>query len=427
MLRRTFRSLREHNYRRYFIGHGLSVSGTWMQRVGQDWLVLQLTGDGLALGVATAMQFLPTLLLGAWGGVIVDRVDRRRLLLLTQSAQLVLALALAGLTFAGSIRLWMVYLLALLLGMVTVVDSPGRQAFVGDLVGPADYVNAQALNSTVHNTGRLVGPAIAGLIIAQAGVGTAFLVNAVSYIALLAALARMDRTLLLPRDPPGRRRGQIREGLRYVWSRPHLRAAMLLVLVIGLLGQNFRVVLPILARDTFHGGPQAYGYLTAILGLGAVLGALGTATRLTASPRALGVAAAGFGVANLLMAAVPTLGLAYAVMALVGFANLSFNTLARTLLQLGTDRSLHGRVLALHGLVFLGTTPFGGPLLGWICERWGAPTGFAVAGCSALAAAAALARPLLRRLPPAFRPARLATRTPLHTSGTPRRFSILCS
>ncbi|MGH3328386.1 MAG: MFS transporter [Streptomycetales bacterium] len=397
MLRRTFRSLRDHNYRSYFLGHALSVTGTWMQRVGQDWLVLQLTDDAIALGISTAMQFGPVLLFGAWGGLLADRVDRRRLLLFSQSAQLCLALALAALTATGAVRLWMVYVLALLLGFTTVVDNPARHAFVANLVGPSDYVNAQALNSTAHNTGRLVGPAIAGLIIASVGVAPVFVINAVSYLALITSLLRMDQATMQPaHEPPTRARGQIREGLRYVWSRPELRAAMLLVFVIALLGQNFRVVLPMMAKDTFHGGAQAYGYLTAMLGLGAILGALGSAARLSVPPQALGVAAAGFGVMNLAMAMAPSLQLAYLMVAGVGIANLSFNTVARTLLQLNAERAMHGRVLALHGLVFLGTTPVGGPLLGWICETWDARAGFLVAGASALVAAG-VALPGLRR------------------------------
>ena len=395
--RRAFRSLQERNYRLFFIGHSVSVSGTWMQRVAQDWLVLKLTDDAVALGVAMALQFGPMLVLGMWGGLLVDRVDRRRLLLVTQASQLALALGLGLLTLTGAVRLWMVYLLALLLGLITVVDSPGRQAFVGDLVDPDDYVNAQSLNSTAHNAGRLVGPAVAGVVIATAGVAVAFLVNAASFVALLVGLVRMDPAAMRPRQPLPPAKGQVREGLRYVWAKPELRAAMLLVLVIALLGQNFRVVLPIIAKDTFGGGPEVYGALMAMLGLGAVAGALGSAARERVAPRSLLVAAVAFGAANLLMAASPTLQLAYVAVVAVGFANLTFNTLARTLLQLSTERSAHGRVLALHGQVFLGTTPLGGPLLGWVCEVWGGRAGLVLGGGSALLAAAVTLPVLLPR------------------------------
>jgi MFS family permease len=386
----TFRSLREANYRRFFVGHSVSVVGTWMQRVAQDWLVLTLTGSGVALGISTALQFGPMLVLGLWGGTIVDRVDRRKPIIATQSVQAVLAGMLGVLAITGAVELWMVYALALALGLVTVLDSPARQALVGEMVEPTDYVNAQALNSTVHNAGRLVGPAIAGLLIATAGVGVAFLVNAVSFVAVLVGLLRMDPTALRRTPPQGRRKGQAREGLRYVRASPELRAVLLLVGVVALFGQNFRVVLPLLAQSTFDGGAEVYGYLTAALGLGAVVGALFSASRETATSWGLVLSCLAFGLVNLAAAAVPNLIAAYLAMVAIGFANIVFNTLGRTVLQLGSDPGMHGRVLALHGLVFLGSTPFGGPLLGWVCERFGARAGFVVAGVAALVGAAAV-------------------------------------
>jgi MFS family permease len=398
---RTFRSLREPNYRRFFVGQSVSVVGTWMQRVAQDWLVLTLTGSGVALGISTALQFGPMLVLGLWGGTVVDRVDRRKLIMLTQAVQAVLAATLGVLALTGVVQLWMVYVLALALGLTTVFDSPARQALLGEMVEPADYVNAQALNSTVHNAGRLVGPAIAGLLIATAGVGAAFLVNAVSFIAVLVGLLRMDPSGLRPppttRGPRKGRKGQVREGLRYVRASPDLRAALLLVGVVALLGQNFRVVLPLFAQSTFDGGAEVYGYLTAALGLGAVVGALFSASRETATSWGLLVSCLAFGVVNLVAAATPTLVAAYLAMVAVGFVNIVFNTIGRTVLLLGSDPGMHGRVLALHGLVFLGSTPLGGPLLGWICEAYGARAGFVVAGAGALVTGGALL-PRLRAL-----------------------------
>jgi MFS family permease len=387
---RTFRSLHEPNFRRYFVGHAVSVVGTWAQRVAQDWLVLTLTGSGIALGVSTVLQFGPVLLLGMWGGVVVDRVDRRRLLVFTQSAQAVLAATLAGLALAGVVELWMVYALALALGVVTVLDNPARQAFVGEMVEPAQYVNAQALTSTVHNAGRLVGPALAGLLIATTGVGVAFLVNAASFIAVLIGLLRIDPSTLRRGTRAGPRERRAGEGLRYVRRTPDLWATLLLVGVVALFGQNFRVVLPLLAQDTFHGGPEVYGYLTAALGLGAVLGALYSASRETATPWGVLLACLAFGAVNLVAAAAPVLVAAYSAMAALGFVNIVFNTLGRSVLLLGSDPTMHGRVLALHTLVFLGSTPFGGPLLGWICEVFGPRIGFVVAGAAALAAGIAL-------------------------------------
>jgi MFS family permease len=394
---RTFRSLREPNYRRYFTGQAVSVIGTWMQRVAQDWLVLTLTGSGVALGISTALQFGPILVLGLWAGAVVDRLNRRRLIIVTQAVQAVLAATLAVLTLTGTVELWMVYALALALGVVTAFDSPARQALVGEMVAPEDYVNAQALSSTIHNAGRFVGPAIAGLLIATTNVGVAFAVNAVSFAAVLIGLLRMDARGLRPVAVADSGKGAAREGLRYVLASPDLRAALLLVGVVALFGQNFRVVLPLLAQSTFDGGAEVYGYLTAALGLGAVVGALFSASRETATSWGLLISCFGFGVVNLIAAAAPTLIAAYLAMAAIGFANIIFNTLARTVLLLGSDPSMHGRLLALHGLVFLGSTPFGGPLLGWICEAFGARAGLVVAGGTALLAAVVLL-PRLRGL-----------------------------
>jgi MFS family permease len=396
-----FRSLHQRNYRLFFGGHAVSISGTWMQRVAQDWLIYTLTGSGVALGVASALQFGPMLLLGIWGGSVVDRHDRRRLLLLTQTIQATLALALGLLAVTGTVRLWMVYALACALGVVTVVDSPARSSFVSDLVGPQDYVNAQSLNSTMHNAGRLIGPAVAGLVIASWSVGVAFLINAASFAAVLWSLARMDPASMSRHDtdPAAGPRAAAADGLRYVWRHRELRACMLIVAVVGLFGQNFRVVLPLLASDTFGGGAAAYGYLTAALGLGAVVGALFTASRRTASWRAMLLATIAFGVTNVLAALSPSLAMAYAALALLGIANICVNTLGRTLLMVHSPPSMHGRVLALHGLVFLGSTPFGGLLLGWVCEVTGARTGLLLAAVTALLVSAAVARRLGRREP----------------------------
>jgi MFS family permease len=247
-----FRSLQVPNYRLFFGGHAVSVIGTWMQRVAQDWLVLELSDSAVAVGVATALQALPTLFLGLWGGLLVDRLDRRKTIIATQAVSAVLAAALAVLTLTGVVQLWMVFLLALGLGLVTVLDVPARQAFVTEMVGPEDYVNAQSLNSTVHNAGRLIGPAVAGLLIAWVGSGGAFAINAVSFVAVLVSLFRMDPARLDRAEPLPRERGQALEGLRYVWQRPELRACLILVAVVSLFGQNFRVVLPLFARDVLR-------------------------------------------------------------------------------------------------------------------------------------------------------------------------------
>ncbi|MGP4015993.1 MFS transporter [Saccharopolyspora sp. 5N708] len=394
---RTVRSLRHRDYRRFLFGHAVSVIGTWMQRVAQDWLVVQLTDNGLALGITSALQFVPTLLFGLWGGALVDRLDRRRLLIGTQTASALLAATLAALSLTGLVRLWMVYVLALGLGLVTVLDTPARQALVTDKVPKQDYANAQALNSTVHNAGRLIGPALAGVVIAIAGVGTAFAINAVSFVAVLIGLLRMaPDTPAAAHERRTTPKGAL-EGLRYVLARPEMTATLVLVAVIGLFGQNFRVVLPLLARDDLHSGVSGYGALTSALGLGAALGALVAASREEVGLRGIAWWTAAFAATNAAAALAPGLSLTLVAVTAMGIANISFNTLTRTLLQLRADKGLQGRVISLHSLVFLGTTPLGGPLLGWWCERFGARAGLWLAAATALLAAVAVL-PVLRRV-----------------------------
>jgi MFS family permease len=409
--RRVFRSLAVPNYRFYFMGQAVSVVGTWMQRVAQDWLVLDLSDSAVALGISTALQFLPMLLFGLWGGVLVDRLDRRRTIMATQAVSAVLAAVLATAVLTGVAQLWMVYVLALCLGLVTVLDVPARQAFVTEIVGPEDYVNAQSLNSTVNNAGRLVGPAVAGVLLAVVDVGVAFGLNAVSFAAVLFGLARMDTAALRRVPRAARASGGAREGLRYVWERPELRVCMLLVAVVALVGQNFRVVLPVLARDTLGGGPEVYGWLTSALGVGAVLGGLASAGRREVTSWSLLRWTWIFGGVNAVAVFVPGLALTLGMMVTLGIANISFNTLARTMLQIGTEPAMQGRVIALHSLVFLGSTPIGGPLTGWLCERWGAGAGLLLAGVSAGAAALAVT-PVLRRSRLAARAA-AGARTPV--------------
>jgi MFS family permease len=242
--RRTFTSLANPNFRAYFLGSAVSVSGTWMQRVAQDWLVLELSHSGVALGVASSLQFAPVLVLGAWGGAVIDRVDRRRLLIVTQASSALLAAVLGAVTAAGAVTLWMVYALALALGVVTVFDSPARQTFVAEMVGTEHVVNAQSLYSSVHNGGRLVGPAMAGIVIAWWGVAAAFALNALSFAAMIVALASMNVNALMRTPPAIRAPRQVRDGLRYLWNHRDLRVSLVLVAVVGVFGQNFRVVLP---------------------------------------------------------------------------------------------------------------------------------------------------------------------------------------
>ena len=409
--RRTFSSLSDRNYRAYFLGSAVSVSGTWMQRVAQDWLVLQLTHSGVALGVSSALQFAPVLVLGAWGGAVIDRVDRRRLLLITQLLSALLAAALGLVCATGVVTLWMVYALTLGLGVVTVFDSPARQTFVAEMVGTGKVINAQSLYSTVHNSGRLIGPALAGVIIAWLGVASAFAINALSFVAMIVALASMDVGALLRVPPTARAPRQIREGFGYLWSHRELRASLILVAIVGVFGQNFRVVLPLIAQNTYHGGAQSYGYLTAALGLGAVIGALGSAARSRSSLRGLLLTCLAFGATNLLVSVMPSFVLALAMIVGVGVTNIIFNTVGRTLMIIESAPAMRGRVMALYNIVFLGSTPIGGPVVGWACQAWGARSGFVIAGVSAICGAAVMmsGRPFTS---PESEPSRGGTATP---------------
>jgi MFS family permease len=386
---RTFRSLRIRNYRLFFFGQLVSVTGTWMQTVAQSWLVLNLTGSGVALGITVALQFLPMLLFGMWGGLLADRLDKRRLLVATQAAGGVLAVALWALVATGAVQLWMVYAFAFLLGVVTMVDMPTRQAFVIEMVGPDEVPNAVGLNSAMFNTGRILGPAAAGVMIAWFGIAPAFLANGLSFLAVIAGLLAMRTEELFRREPAERRRGEVRAGLRYVWADPTLRSTLFLVAVLGLFGFNFVVVLPLLARFTFGAGAGLYSVFTALMSVGSLVGALVAASRPRPTRGLLVGAAAAFGVLLLATAAAPTALVTGVLLVAVGLAVMLFLATANTTLQLRSDPAMRGRVMALYGLLFLGSTPVGGPLLGWISGRWGARSGLALGGALSLAAAVA--------------------------------------
>lgn len=384
------------NLRIYLAGHSVSVIGTWVQRVAQDWLVLQITHNGAALGLSIAAQFVPMLLLGPYGGLLVDRLDRRRTIVVTQAVSGLLAAALAVITLLDVVQLWSVLLLALGLGLVTVLDVPARQAFIASMVEPADYANAQALASSVNNAGRLVGPAVAGVLIATAGLAVAFMVNAASFVAVLVSLAVLNGDRLRPSPRIPRKKGQVREGVDYLWRSPQLRATILLVAVVAIFGQNFRVVLALAATELYHGDAATYGWLTSAIGLGALAGAVVSASVHIPTAWSVLLATVAFGAVNIVAAVSPTLAMALVVMFGIGITNIIFNTLARTVLLLNSAPEMHGRMMAIHGQVFLGSTPIGGPLVGWLCELWGARTGFFIAGGTTLLAAVLLARSAYR-------------------------------
>jgi MFS family permease len=393
--RDTFRSLRNRNFKLYVSGQLVSVVGTAMQQVAQSWLVYDMTGSGTALGVIMALQFLPMLLFGVWGGLLADRLDKRRLLIFSQSSSGALAVALWALVATGTVQLWMVYALAFLLGCVSTVDMPTRQSFVMEMVGRDDTSNAVALNSATFNSGRLLGPAVGGLIIAGLGVGLCFLLNGLSYIGPVLALRAMrtDELVPLPRAP--RAPGQVREGMRYAWRTPELRTPLLLVTVVGTFGFNFIVVLPLLANKAFGGGPRLYGALTSLMGLGSLIGALATARRNAPTRKVLVGGAAAFGAAATLVAVSPTAAVAAVLLVGVGVAMMVFLATANSTLQLESDPAMRGRVMALYGLVFLGSTPVGGPIIGWVAEHWGARAGLALGGIASFLAAVVAAAPVL--------------------------------
>jgi MFS family permease len=396
---RTFRSLQNRNYRLFFAGQLVSLVGTAMQVVAQSWLVLTLTDSGVALGVTAALQFTPMLVLGIWGGVVADRFDKRRVLLATQVSSALLAFVLWLLVVTGAVTLWMVYALALLLGLVNVVDLPSRHAFVIEMVGNDEVVNAVGLNSAVFNTGRLVGPAVAGVLIASVGVASCFLINALSYVPVIAGLAAMRSQELFRHAPVAAGPGPVRAGLRYVWSTPELRSTILLVAVIGVFGLNFVVVLPLLARFALEGGPRLYGGLSSAMALGSVIGALVAASRGRPTRRLLVAGAAAFGALTVVAAAAPTALAVGLLLVPTGLALMLFLATANTTLQLASDTAMRGRVMALYGLVFLGSTPLGGPLMGWLSEQWGSRAAMAAGGAVSLVAAAVAAVATTRRRP----------------------------
>jgi MFS family permease len=379
------------NFRLFVSGHLVSSTGTWMQQVGQDWLVLRLTDAPLPLGITLALQFAPMLALGAWAGVVADRVDKRRLLLAANAAMATLALTLGALTATGAVRLWMVYVLALLLGCVTAFDMPARQAFVSEMVGPDRVVNAVGLNSASFNTARVVGPAVAGVLIAVVGIAPAFFLNAVSYLAMIGGLLAMDPDRLYRRAAVERGRGQIRAGLRYVWATPVLRSTVLLVAVVGMLGLNYRVAVPLLARFAFDGGPGAYGALAAIMAAGSVVGALATASRGRPSRLLLTGSVAAFGLLSFAAAVAPTILVEAVVLFPIGAASLAFVATANSTVQLGSDPAMRGRVMSLFGLVLLGSSLPSGLLSGWMAGQFGPRSILLLSGVSCVLAAAVAA------------------------------------
>ena len=383
---RTFSSLAVPNYRRYFVGQSISLVGTWMQTTAQSWLVLTLTRSATDLGVVVALQTLPMLLLGPYGGVIADRVDKRRLMVVLQSMMGVQALVLGLLTLTHHVTFVQVCILAVVLGLNNCFENPSRQAFVLEMVGPDDLRNAVSLNSTLVNVARAVGPAVAGILIATVGEGWCFMLNAVSFVAVVTSLLTMDRTQLSPSRPTSRSRGQLREGFRYVARTPQLGVPLLMMGLVGMLAYEFQVTLPVFAQQVFHGGAETFGVMTAAMGVGAVVGGLITAARGRTGLRAMVLASCAFGIALSFAAVAPLLVVAFVALALVGCASVSFLSMGNSTLQLGTQPQMRGRVMALWSVAFQGSTPIGGPAIGFVTAVAGARAGLGVGALSCFVA-----------------------------------------
>ncbi len=382
----TFASLKIHNYRLWFAGALIANVGTWMQRVAQDWLVLTDLSDdsGLAVGITTALQFAPTLLLSAWAGLLADRVNRRKLLIASQVAQGVLALGLGLLVLSGHAQLWQVYLFALALGCVAAIDQPVRQTFVAELVPAGKLSNAVGLNSASFNAARLIGPGLAGLLIAAFGSGWAFVINAATFAATILALTRMRTDQLYPMPAAPRAKGQIREGIRYVRHRSDIVVIMVVIGVVSTFGLNFQMTSAMMARSEFGKGAGEYGILGSIMAIGSLAGALLAARRERPRVRLVIGAAFGFGIATGVQALMPTYA-SYAVAAIpVGLASLTMLTAANTTIQMSTDPAVRGRVMSLYMIVMLGATPIGAPIVGWIGEHFGARWSIGIGSITAL-------------------------------------------
>ncbi len=385
-MHRTFASLAIRNYRLFFIAQLISVTGTWMQSVAQAWLVLHLTGSGVALGITAALQFLPVLLFGTFGGLIADRFDKRRLLMATQAAAAVPAFVLAVVTLAGDVQLWVVYAMAFAIGLVQAVDNPTRQSFVSEMVGPDRVGNAVSLNSAVFTAARVIGPAIAGVLITAVGTGWCFLANGISYLPVVAAMLLMRPEELLRGRPVAREPGQIKAGLAYAWSRLELRVPLLLMLVIGTLAFNFSVLMPLMVRFAFGSGAGTYGLLLSLMGVGSLAGALLVASRADPTNRLVTLAAIAFGALLLAAAFMPTLPLELVAVVPLGVAMVAFQATTNSLLQLHSSSAYRGRVMALYVMVFLGTTPIGAPVVGWVAQAFGPRAGLALGGVAAVVA-----------------------------------------
>jgi MFS family permease len=382
--RTTFAALAIPNYRRYVSGQAVSLVGTWMQMAAQAWLVLTLTRSATTLGLVVALQTLPVLFLGPYGGVIADRIDKRKLMVVLQGMMGLQALALGLLTITGAVQLWEIGALAVLLGLNNAFENPARQSFMLEMVGAENLRNAVSLNSVLVNVARSVGPAVAGVLIATVGEGVCFLANAASFVAVIVSLMTLDRGALHPTPPTPRAPGQLREGLRYVRGTPELGVPLLMMALVGCLAYEFQVSLPVMARQGLHVGAAGYGFMTAAMGVGAVVGGLLVAAKGRTGLRPLVLSAGAFGVLLILAALAPNLPVELVALALVGGASISFMSTGNSTLQLASAPNMRGRVMSLWFVAFQGSTPIGGPIIGWVMAEAGARAGLGVGAVTCL-------------------------------------------
>jgi MFS family permease len=396
-LRRTFGSLDTYNYRLFFAGELVSYIGSWMQTMAEAWLVLTLTGSGVAVGATFACRFAPVLLFGFWGGIVADRFERRKVMIVTQSLMALLAVVLWVIVATGVVQAWMIFALAIALGCVTVVDEPARHAFVEEMVGADKLPNAIALNGAVGNSARITGPAIAGLLIASVGTAWVFFVNAVSFFAVVAALLAMRRSELRKLHIT-HGRPKVREGLAYAWSLRPIRATIVLVGVVGTLVYNFPTFLTLLAHDTFGGGAALAGFLMAVLGIGTVIGALTAASRAHPTGRTVVGSAVLLGASMVVLAFLQARVAVELALVPVGALAVFFGTTSNAHMQIWSEPGRRGRVMSIYMMLTLGSTVVGGPFVGWVCQQWSPRAGLGLAGAATALAALAVSLPFGARL-----------------------------
>jgi MFS family permease len=389
-VRHTFRSLQHRNFRIFFMSQAVSFTGTWLQLVAQTLLVLRLTDSGTALGLLTAIQFAPTLVLGAWAGVVIDRHDKRRLMTVTTTVMMLAALALGVIVLTDSATVAWVYVLAGVLGLANTFDNPARRTLVNDLVPEHDVSNAVSLNSTLVTSARIIGPAFAGVLVATVGIGWCFIVNGLSFIAPLIGLWVMDAASLRGSPPVPKAKGQLTAGLRYAWSVDDVRVPLLLMAVVGTLAFNYQVLLPLLSERELHGTDTTYTILTTFFGIGSLVGSLRMARRESMDSRFLAISALGLGVGSAALALSPNLLFACIALLASGYAGIGVLSGGNAVLQLATSPQMRGRVLALYSVVFLGSTPIGGPVVGRIADGFGTPAAIAVGAVASLGAGLAV-------------------------------------